>query len=141
MQIEPLNIADYDKLTALWRRCGLPFDKTDRDSRSSIENQVFDDRVEIFVLKEDNDLIGSVIASSDGRKGWINRLAVDPDFRGRRLAALLLERAEAALAEMGVSVIAALIEDENTPSMAAFRHSDYQPWQHIVYFRKVLPRK
>ena len=139
MQIEFLSPDEYDDLTALWERAGMHYDRDDRDSRARIEQQVYDDRVVILTLKDDGGLmIGAVIGSYDGRKGWINRLAIDPEFRGRRLAARLVERAETLLHDMGARVIAALIEDENAPSMAAFRHCGYEGWSEIAYFRKIL---
>jgi len=138
MEIESFRIDEYDQMLSLWERTGLSYDRADRGSRESIERQIFDDRVAILTLKDKGQIIGSIIASSDGRKGWINRLAVDPDYRGRRLAARLVEKAEEALSEMGVRVIATLVEDNNFPSMAAFRHCGYEAWSEIVYFRKML---
>ncbi|MCP4569745.1 MAG: GNAT family N-acetyltransferase [FCB group bacterium] len=138
MTVEPLNIDDYDALLALWDHTGLPYEKEDRDSRASIERQIFDDNIIILTLKHEGRLIGSSIGSSDGRKGWINRVAVEPEFRGKRLAARLIEKTEAFLAGKGVRVIGALIEDQNFPSMSAFRHCDYEGWDKIVYFRKKL---
>jgi len=139
MRIELFQIDEYDRLVKLWDRCGLSYDADDRDSRERMDEQVYDDHVAILTMKtDDGAMIGSIVASYDGRKGWINRLAVDPDYRGRRLAARLLEKAEETLVEMGARVIAALIEDENFPSMAAFRHCNYEGWDKIVYFRKKL---
>ncbi len=139
MHIDLMHIDEYERLIALWERCGLAYEQDGRDSREQIEKQIFDDHVVILTMKTDEgQLVGSIIGSYDGRKGWINRLAVDPEFRGRRLAARLLERAEAMLAEMGARVIGALIEDLNFPSMAAFRHAGYYGWEQIVYFRKKL---
>jgi ribosomal protein S18 acetylase RimI-like enzyme len=139
MNIGLFTIDEYDDLTNLWGRCGLHYDKEDRDSRERIEGQIYDDHVVILTLRTDEGkLIGSVIGSYDGRKGWINRLAIDPDYRGRRLAARLLEKAEVMLVEMGARVIGALIEDQNFPSMAAFKFGDYEGWDDIVYFRKEL---
>ncbi len=138
MEVEPFKIEDYEELLSLWNRTGLPFDREDRDSLKSLERQVLDDHIAILVLKDEGRLIGSVVASSDGRKGWINRLAVEPEYRGRRLASLLLEEAERFFRESGINIIAALIEDDNTPSMVAFRRSGYEAWPPIVYFRKKL---
>ncbi|MFH1700566.1 MAG: GNAT family N-acetyltransferase [Candidatus Zixiibacteriota bacterium] len=139
MNIELFSINDYDDLLSLWERCGLPYDRTNRDSRENIEQQTYDDHIIIYLLRDDTGkLIGSVIASSDGRKGWINRLAVDPDYRGKRLGERLLEKAEEFLRGMGVEIIAALIEDVNFPSMALFRRCGYEGWDKIVYFRKQL---
>ena len=139
MNIGLFNIDEYDELLALWDRCGMPYDKADRDSREKIENQVFDDHVVILTLKTDEGkMIGAVVGSFDGRKGWINRLAVDPDYRGRRLASRLMEKVEEMLVEMGAQILAALIEDQNFPSMAAFKNCGYEGWDKIVYFRKQL---
>lgn len=138
MEVEPFKIEDYEELLSLWNRTGLPFDREDRDSLKSLERQVLDDHIAILVLKDEGRLIGSVVASSDGRKGWINRLAVEPEYRGRRLALLLLEEAERFFRESGINIIAALIEDDNTPSMVAFRRCGYEAWPPIVYFRKKL---
>lgn len=139
MDIGLFTIDDYDDLIALWGRCGLPYDKRDRDSRRRIEEQIYDDHVVILTLKtEEGRMIGAVIGTYDGRKGWINRLAVDPDYRGHRLAARLMEKVEEMLVEMGARIFAALIEEENFPSMAAFKHCGYEGWDNIVYFRKEL---
>lgn len=133
------DISEYDQLIALWNRCGLPCELEDRDSRERMEKQIYDDYVVILTFKDDDGkLIGAVIGSYDGRKGWINRLAIDPDYRGRRLATRLTEKAEEMLFEMGAKVIGALIEKENIPSMAAFKHCGYDCWSDIVYFRKKI---
>ncbi|MEZ5357965.1 MAG: GNAT family N-acetyltransferase [Candidatus Zixiibacteriota bacterium] len=141
MEIEPFRIEEYDELIALWERSGLPFDKADRDSRDKIEKQTYDDHVVILTLKDNGRMIGAVIGSSDGRKGWINRLVIEPEYRGRKLAERLLERTEEALIEMGVDYFSALIEDKNFPSMALFRRNGYDPWDDIVYFSKRLNKK
>jgi len=139
MEITTFTIDQYDKLLSLWDRCGLKCEKDGRDSMERLEKQIYDDHVVILIMKDDDgQIIGSVIGTYDGRRGWINRLAVDPDYRGHRLAARLVEKAEMILTEMGARLFGALIEDENFPSMAAFRHLGYEGWEHIAYFRKKL---
>jgi ribosomal protein S18 acetylase RimI-like enzyme len=140
MEIEPFRIDDYDELISLWDRCGLPYDLERRDNRAALEKQLFDDHVFILVLKDENRLIGSIVGSHDGRKGWINRLAVDPDYRGHQLAALLIGHVERYMFEDGIRVFAALIEDENLPSMSAFSRAGYEAWQRIIYFSKRYPQ-
>ncbi len=138
MEIIPFTPDRYDALLALWDHCGLPYEKHGRDSREQLERQTYDDHVVFLVMTDNGHLIGSVIGTYDGRKGWINRLAIDPEYRGRRLAARLIAAAETGLAEMGAAILSALIEDQNFPSMAAFTQAGYTGWEHIVYFRKEL---
>ena len=126
----------YDELIRLWNICGLTHRPKGRDSREAVTEQ-FGRANMCFLGMYDNDrMIGSIIGSHDGRKGWINRMAVDPDYRGHGLAAQLIASAEQFLYDQGITVIAALVEDENTPSMATLAKAGYETWEGIVYFSK-----
>jgi len=85
---------------------------------------------------EDTRLVGTVIATTDGRKGWINRLAVDPDYRRRGIAKTLVAEAEKALRKNGIQIICALIEETNEPSKNFFRKCGYKELKNIRYFTK-----
>jgi ribosomal protein S18 acetylase RimI-like enzyme len=85
---------------------------------------------------ENGKLIGAVIASSDGRKGWINRLAVDPEYRRRGIAKALIAEAEKALRQKGLKIFCALIEDSNKASKELFRKCGYVEHRDIIYFSK-----
>jgi len=134
--IRPLDLSDYDKLMKLWSRSGLAYRPKGRDSREAMA--VLFRRMDsgVFGMFDGEKIIGAVIGSSDGRKGWINRLAIDPDYRGRNLAAYLIREAENFLRDMGIKVIAALIEEYNTPSMSVFTKAGYSHDPKIHYFSK-----
>lgn len=67
-----------------------------------------------FILaKADGKIIGTVWATYDGRRGWINHLCVHPDFRRGSIASTLLEKAEARLHEEGCMRVNLLIFPEN----------------------------
>ncbi|MEW6015428.1 MAG: GNAT family N-acetyltransferase [Candidatus Zixiibacteriota bacterium] len=134
--IRPLDASDYDNLIALWDRSGLPYRPRGRDSREAIAAEVKRMETCFLGMFDGARMIGAIIGTSDGRKGWINRLAIDPDYRGRRLAGVLIEECEKSLREQGLKVIAALIEDENLPSIAAFKRAGYHYHPEIFYFSK-----
>src|SRR5437660_10878975 len=71
-------------------------------------------------------LVGTVFGTHDGRKGWINRLAVHPDYRRCHLARRLVRLCERGLREQGIQVFAALIEPDNVASEAVFRGLGYE---------------
>jgi len=50
-------------------------------------------------------------------EGWINRLAVDPEFRGRGLAKRLISEVEGRLRARGRRIIAVLVEGWNEPAL------------------------
>ena len=131
-----LTVDDYEAVIALWQRSGLPSIRPEgRDSRPEFARQL--DQGQIVIGLEDGDrLIGVIVATNDTRKGWINRLAIDLDHRRKGYGAQLIHAAEAALHEIGLKVIAALIEDYNDASLALFKREGYAVHTDIYYASK-----
>lgn len=124
--IRVLSLDDYNRLLALWQRSGLHSLRLQgRDSREAVAAQLATGLQTILGLEVDGRLVGSVITTHDGRKGWINRLVVDPDFRRRGYGARLVQAAEETLRAQGMSVIAALVEADNPASFALFQKAGY----------------
>lgn len=124
--IRRLALDDYDDLMALWKRAGLHSLKPrGRDSRAAIARQIASGVETILGLTVDDRLVGAVVATHDSRKGWINRLAVDPDYRRRGYGARLIAAAEDVLRDQGMRIIAALVESDNPASLALFQKVGY----------------
>jgi ribosomal protein S18 acetylase RimI-like enzyme len=131
-----LTIDDHAAILALWQRAGLHSIRPEgRDSRSEFERQFAGGQIAIG-LEEDGQLIGVVIATHDTRKGWINRLAIDPAYRRKGYGELLVHAAEDALREAGLHMTAAFIEDGNAASLGLFEKLGYVPHPKIVYVSK-----
>ncbi len=134
--IRRLTAEDYEVVIALWQRSGLPSLRPEgRDSRSEFAKQIAQGQI-VLGLEEDGKLIGVVVATNDTRKGWINRLAIDPDQRRKGYGAQLIHAAEEALREAGMTIIAALIEDYNDASLALFKREGYAVHTDIYYVSK-----
>ncbi len=132
-----LKADDYPRLAALWQAAGLPIKPNGRDSREAFERQLAGGtQTALGVETEDGQLVGAVLTTHDGRKGWINRLAVHPDYRRRGIAKALIAAAEDVLHRQGMDVIAALIEPDNTASLALFLEAGYVDWPGIHYVSK-----
>ncbi len=126
LDIRRLGLDDYDELLALWQRAGLHSLKPQgRDSRAGLTRQLASGVQTILGLEMDGQLVGAVVVTHDSRKGWINRLAVDPDYRRQGHGARLIAAAEEVLAEQDMHVIAALVESDNPASLALFRKAGY----------------
>ena len=137
MTIRPLKIKDYDELIALWGRSGLKSLRPHgRDSREAFARQLESGVQIVLGLEQDGQLIGAIVATHDGRKGWINRLVIDPDHRRQGHGQRLIAAAEAVLKEQGMRVIACLIEDWNEASLALFQKEGYLFDDHILYLSK-----
>ena len=137
--IRDFRIEDYDRVMELWAQGGLPLKLRGRDSRDNIARQVRLANVRFLVAEEGpaGPIIGTVLATHDGRKGWINRLAVDcgpsggggsgPGLSGRPRGWLEAE---------GMDILACLIEEDNGVSMAVFEKLGYKKHPEIIYFAK-----
>lgn len=137
-RIRELGLDDYDEVLALWQRAGLhSLRPAGRDSRAAVARQFASGVQTILGLDVEDTLVGVIVATHDSRKGWINRLAVDPAFRRRGYGRRLIEAAETVLREQGIGVIAALVESGNDASLALFREAGYaEPDAGIHYLSK-----
>ena len=138
LKVREFCIEDYDRVMELWAEGGLPLKPQGRDSRENIARQVKMPNV-LFLVAEEREgdrVIGTVMATHDGRKGWINRLAVDAALRKRGSGARLVREAERRLEALGMDILACLIEDDNAVSMAVFEKLGYKKHPEIIYFAK-----
>jgi N-acetylglutamate synthase len=135
-EIRRLTIDQYDDIIRVWSDAGLEYRPLGRDSRAMIAKEMQFSGAAFFGYFDNSRMIGVVIANYDGRRGWINRLAVDPDCRGRGIAGQLIREGEKFLKSLGALVICALIHEFNTPSMTCFEKDGYSAMPEIEYFSK-----
>ena len=137
LHIRRLRLADYDAMILLFRVCGLNPRTKGRESRPAIAAQLRATRNRYLGAFDGARLVGTVFGTHDGRKGWINRLAVHPDYRRRQVASRLVRLCERGLREQGIQIFAALIEPENSASEAVFRGLGYEIHPMLYARRKI----
>lgn len=123
-------------MVRLWVKAGLPFKPRGRDSKMAIAAQMKANPEFFIGAFENNILVGIALLSSETRKGWINRLAVDPDYRHRGVAKALISESEKILRKHGLTIFCALIEDYNSASRKLFKECGYVEHHDILYFSK-----
>jgi ribosomal protein S18 acetylase RimI-like enzyme len=136
MEIRGLTVADYDRIITLWSRADLDYKPRGRDSREAIAGQVTANPDFLIGAFLGNRLVGVVVLSSDMRRGWINRLAVDPECRHRGVARALIMESEKTLRKHGVRIFCSLIDDSNVASRELFKKCGYVEHSDILYFSK-----
>jgi ribosomal protein S18 acetylase RimI-like enzyme len=134
--IVTLTAADYDAVRELWEQAGLPIKSGGRDSRERFAAQLAGGLQTVIGARTGERLVGVVVATHDGRKGWINRLAVHPDCRRQGVGLRLIGEAENVLRAQGIQIIAALIEGDNAPSLALFQRAGYADYPNMHYLTK-----
>jgi ribosomal protein S18 acetylase RimI-like enzyme len=136
VSIRKFSIAEYENLMELWRESKLPHKLAGRDSKESITHEIEQTNAVFLVAEKDGELVGSAFGTHDGRKGWINRVAVAPRYRRQGIAERLVSEVERHLGDMGIRIIACLIEDWNKESMEFFEKIGYKRHHDIYYFTK-----
>lgn len=136
-RIRRLQLADYPAIIALFGVCGLTPRVRGRDSRRNVARQLRA-RSNVYLGAFDKGrLVGTVLATHDTRKGWINRLAILPEYRLRGLAQKLVRAAERGLRARGMEIFAALIDEDNAASQSLFAKLGYDA-QGVLYYRRKL---
>jgi ribosomal protein S18 acetylase RimI-like enzyme len=134
--IRELRGEDYDSLIALWKDSKLSHRPQGRDSREEIERQLVEPTSIFLAAEIDGMLVGAVLGTHDGRKGWINRLAVSPDHRKSGIARRLVEEVENRIYSFGLGIVAVFVEDWNSTSLEVFERLGYKRFEGIAYMTK-----
>jgi ribosomal protein S18 acetylase RimI-like enzyme len=136
VRIRNFNSGEYTHLIDLWQRAGLSHKPRGRDKKEHLIRELRNPASRLLVAEYRNRIIGSVLATHDGRKGWINRLAVDIPWRKQGLARRLIRSAEEFLHKQKIMIIACLIEDFNLPSLELFKQCGYREFKGVHYLTK-----
>jgi ribosomal protein S18 acetylase RimI-like enzyme len=138
VSIREMRIDDYDAIVGLWQRSGLTFRQAGRDSLDSFKRQLETQGTLMHVAEQDGEIVGVAVGSHDSRKGWINRLAVEPSQRNKGVASALVKALEDGFREFGLPVYSALISSGNKGSISLFNGLGYSCDEDVKYFSKRL---
>ncbi len=124
MNIHPFHSGDELPLIRLWEECGLvvSWNNPQQDIRRKIECQADGLLLGWFESK----LASSVMAGYEGHRGWINYLAVSPDFRHLGLGRKMMGAAEAYLRKFGCPKINLQVRKENNKVIGFYQHVGYR---------------
>jgi N-acetylglutamate synthase len=142
IQIVRLEISSYDEIISIWDKSGITAHCGWRDTRDEIKRQINSGVVTFFGAKVAGALVGVVLCSDDMRRGWINHLAVIPEYRKQGIAQLLIEESEKYFESKKLKVITALVEGTNIPSQKLFEKTGYlELFPGLKYYSKRSERK
>ena len=77
-------------------------------------------------------VVGVVLGTSDGRRGWIHRLAVHPDVRRTGLATALVAEIERRPADLGAPRIDLPVPPGNDAALAFWPRLGYPPQPDVL---------
>lgn len=96
-----MQISDHAAAIELWQQ-SPGVNVREADSYEAIEAYLHRNPGLSFVAMEANKLIGTIMAGHDGRRGYIQHLAVDARLRSSGIGEELIDRCLAALKQSGI---------------------------------------
>jgi ribosomal protein S18 acetylase RimI-like enzyme len=132
--IRLLRVSSYEQIIHVLDACGLNPRVRGRDSQRNFAKQLRSNRTLYLGAFDGKYLVGMVLGTYDTRKGWINRLAVLPEYRRRGVASKLVRACERSLRKRGLEMFAALIDRDNVASRGLFTKLGYES-SDILYYR------
>lgn len=138
LDIRAYRAADLGAVLELWEACGLlrPWN----DPRADIELCLRSPASGLFVATApENDgregLAATLMAGSDGHRGWLYYLAVAPRLRRRGHGAAMVRHAERWLAARGVRKIQLMVREENGAAQGFYERLAYRTEPRLVMAR------
>ena len=137
MQIRAYRSEDEMDVIQLWERAGLtrPWNDPQKDIVRKLRVQP-----EWFLvgLIEER-IVASVMAGFDGHRGWINYLAVDPDFQRSGFGRTIMMHAEQLLHNFGCPKINLQIRRDNINAVAFYESLGFTEDAVVSYGKRLIP--
>ena len=134
---EPLTIARYESVYALWDRCpgvGL----SSADDRENIAAYLDRNPGMSFIALAGTEVVGVILGGHDGRRGYIHHLAVDETVRRRGIGKQLVKNCLNTLEEAGIQKCHLFIFHENEKGTAFWEANGWTLRQEIRVMSKHL---
>ena len=136
MIIRPYADADQAQVVALWQTCELTRPWNDPVKDIARKQQV---RPEWFLVGElDGQVIASVMFGYEGHRGWMNYLAVAPQYQSKGYAHSLIEKGEALLLAAGCPKISLLVRSSNAKVIAFYQSLGYAQDEAISLGKRLI---
>ena len=127
---------DYDAVMALWQATpGIGLDD-DSDSREGIERYLKRNPGLSFVAEEDAAIVGAVLCGHDGRRGYLNHLAVAGSHRNRGIGKALTKTCLDALAKRHIPRCNIFLYRSNTAGEAFWKHNGWESRENLNLMQK-----
>jgi ribosomal protein S18 acetylase RimI-like enzyme len=135
--VRTATVADVDQVLSVWAGAGAH--PTSTDDAASVGALVARDPDALLVAEIDGRMVGTLMATWDGWRGNMYRLAVLPDVRRRGIASLLVHEGESRLRALGCRRITALVLDVDAHAAGFWTEVDYVTHPMTRYVHTVEP--
>jgi len=139
LRIRKFRLSDYEEVVNLWKKTGLVL--RPGDDLEGVGLKLKRDPDLFLIAEKDHKIVGAVMGAWDGRRGWINHLAVSPNFQRLGVARSLLVEVEKRLANKGALKVNAQVYKRNKVSLDFFEALGYEVHADLLMVGKTLRRR
>jgi ribosomal protein S18 acetylase RimI-like enzyme len=132
-KIRTMSIEDYDEVIDLWKNTPGVGLSGDDDSKTSIQKFLEKNPNLCFVAEIDHEIMGTVMAGNDGRRGHIYHLMVKQEYRNNGIGKELLEKAEKALKKEGIRKVFLVAFKQNELGNKFWDNHEYEIRNDLYY--------
>lgn len=139
MEIRLITPNDYDALVDLWLVCrGSALSDTE-DSHEAIARLLARNPDTCFAaVAGDGRLVGAILATEDGRRGYIYHMGVTQEFRGQGVGSALVKASLEALARKSVTTVALVACAANDSANAFWERMGFVSRGDLTYRNRSL---
>jgi ribosomal protein S18 acetylase RimI-like enzyme len=137
LKIRSFEQGDIDAVVKLWQDCNLvvPWNNPYKDIQRKINVGT-----DLFLVGEfDSVIVASVMGGYEGHRGWVNYLAISPDYRHRGYAKSLMAELESLLQAMGCPKINLLVRNTNVDVIEFYQSLGYSIDQSVSLGKRLIP--
>jgi ribosomal protein S18 acetylase RimI-like enzyme len=128
-----MKIEDYKTIINLWTETeGIGLSEKD-DSKKSIKIFLDKNPNTCFVAETNEEIIGTIMAGNDGRRGHIYHLMVKPEHRKKGIGKKLLEKVEKSLKKEGIRKIFLVAFKDNKAGNKFWMNNGYEINKYLIY--------
>ncbi|SEG23333.1 Ribosomal protein S18 acetylase RimI [Vibrio hangzhouensis] len=120
-----MQVSDYDDVLALWQQTEHMLIR-EADSRENITLYLDKNPNMSFVAQQHGKIIGAVLAGTDGRRGYLQHLAVDAEHRGLRIGKSLVEKVTQSFAQIGISKTHLFVNTDNEQAQQFYQSMGWE---------------
>jgi len=129
---------DYSQVQNLWASMDKGVRLGRSDTPEEIQKKLARDPDLFLVAEEDGQIIGTVIAGYDGRRGLLYHLAVAATFRGRGVGTQLMDEIESRLRSKGCLRCYLMVLADNDEAMRYYEKHGWENMDHVLTYAKNL---
>ncbi len=137
MLIRPYVPDDFKPLVALWDATGISIQYN--DPAKDVPRMLASHDCQLYVGTLDDRIIGSIMVGHEGHRGWLYKLAVMPEHRGKGYGRDLVRQGERWLVARGLPKCNLMIRETNTAVREFYERLGYLVADRTVMQRWLTP--